>query len=88
MFNSRVLSFICFCHYRFYTEVLVDLFVGAGIDLSSLVVVEGKMCWDLYVDGLVVSSDGNILDTLGAAIKVIGSSYLFAHLQINVLLCD
>ncbi|WOL03455.1 exosome complex component RRP42 [Canna indica] len=43
---------------------------GAGIDLSSLVIVEGKVCWDLYIDGLVVSSDGNLLDALAAAIKV------------------
>lgn len=43
---------------------------GAGIDLSSLVVLEGKVCWDLYIDGLVVSSDGNLLDALAAAIKV------------------
>ncbi|KAK1272600.1 hypothetical protein QJS04_geneDACA018282 [Acorus gramineus] len=42
---------------------------GAGIDLSSLIVTEGKICWDLYIDGLVVSSDGNLLDALGAAIK-------------------
>ncbi|XP_024923008.1 uncharacterized protein LOC107433900 isoform X1 [Ziziphus jujuba] len=42
---------------------------SAGISLSSLVVVEGKICWDLYIDGLVVSSDGNLLDALGAAIK-------------------
>ncbi|KAF8410851.1 hypothetical protein HHK36_003388 [Tetracentron sinense] len=42
---------------------------GAGINLSSLSVVEGKICWDLYIDGLVVSSDGNLLDALGAAIK-------------------
>ncbi|BAT85178.1 hypothetical protein VIGAN_04268600 [Vigna angularis var. angularis] len=42
---------------------------GAGVDLSSLIVVEGKICWDLYIDGLVVSSDGNLLDALGAAIK-------------------
>ncbi|KAL9681441.1 hypothetical protein QQ045_013224 [Rhodiola kirilowii] len=36
---------------------------GAGIDLSSLIVVEGKVCWDLYIDGLV-SLDGNLLDAL------------------------
>ncbi|KAL5994556.1 hypothetical protein ACLOJK_024609 [Asimina triloba] len=42
---------------------------GAGVDLSSLIVLEGKLCWDLYIDGLVVSSDGNLLDALGAAIK-------------------
>ncbi|MBA0781040.1 hypothetical protein Gotri_002000 [Gossypium trilobum] len=42
---------------------------GAGIDPTSLVVVEGKVCWDLYIDGLVISSDGNLLDALAAAIK-------------------
>ena len=46
------------------------LISGAAIDLSSLIVVEGKVCWDLYIDGLVVSSDGNLLDALAAAIKV------------------
>ncbi|NP_001307647.1 Exosome complex component RRP42 [Zea mays] len=43
---------------------------GAAIDLSSLIVVDGKVCWDLYIDGLVVSSDGNLLDALAVAIKV------------------
>ncbi|VAI76022.1 unnamed protein product [Triticum turgidum subsp. durum] len=47
---------------------------GAAIDLSSLIVVEGKACWDLYIDGLVVSSDGNLLDALAAAIKVVALS--------------
>ncbi|XP_042499480.1 putative exosome complex exonuclease RRP42 isoform X1 [Macadamia integrifolia] len=42
---------------------------GVGIDCSSLMIAEGKLCWELYVDGLVVSSDGNLLDALGAAIK-------------------
>ncbi|KAL5730835.1 hypothetical protein ACHQM5_003625 [Ranunculus cassubicifolius] len=42
---------------------------GSGINLSSLAVVEGKICWDLYIDALVVSSDGNSLDALAAAIK-------------------
>ena len=46
---------------------------GAAIDLSSLIVVEGKACWDLYIDGLVVSSDGNLLDALAAAVKVINT---------------
>nr|GEU72338.1 hypothetical protein [Tanacetum cinerariifolium] len=42
---------------------------GAGINLSSLSIVDGKVCWDLYIDGLVISMDGNVLDALGAAIK-------------------
>ncbi|KAI7747615.1 hypothetical protein M8C21_024610 [Ambrosia artemisiifolia] len=42
---------------------------GGGINLSSLSIVDGKVCWDLYIDGLVVSMDGNVLDALGAAIK-------------------
>ncbi|KAM7503771.1 hypothetical protein LguiB_002675 [Lonicera macranthoides] len=42
---------------------------GAGIDPSSLSIVEGKICWDLYIDGLVISADGNLLDSLAAGIK-------------------
>lgn len=41
----------------------------------------GKICWDLYIDGLVVSADGNLLDALGAAIKVIYSDLLFVLLK-------
>lgn len=54
----------------FYKNYLL----GAGIDLSSLMIAEGKICWDLYIDALVVSSDGNLLDALAAAIKVINSA--------------
>ena len=50
---------------------MVEFVPGAGIDLSSLIVAEGKICWDLYIDGLVISPDGNLLDALGAAIKVL-----------------
>lgn len=56
------------CHLMMHSSLLT--LSGAGIDLSSLVIVEGKVCWDLYIDGLVISSDGNLLDALGAAIKV------------------
>ncbi|XP_054779514.1 uncharacterized protein LOC129287400 isoform X1 [Prosopis cineraria] len=42
---------------------------GAGIDFSLFLAVLGKICWELYIDGLVVSSDGNLLDALGASIK-------------------
>ncbi|KAK9086986.1 hypothetical protein Syun_029380 [Stephania yunnanensis] len=45
-------------------------FKGAGIDLLSLNVMEGKICWDIYIEGLVINADGNLLDALGAAIKV------------------
>lgn len=66
----------CFVKSCFYLKTNTPLMspnnycTGAGIDLSSLSIVEGKVCWDLYIDGLVVSSDGNLLDALGAAIKV------------------
>jgi exosome complex RNA-binding protein Rrp42 (RNase PH superfamily) len=61
----------CYCALLFYFPP------GAGIDRTSLVVVEGKICWDLYIDGLVISSDGNLLDALGAAIKVKLKIYLY-----------
>ncbi|XP_074285659.1 uncharacterized protein LOC141611115 [Silene latifolia] len=40
-----------------------------GTDLSSLCIVEGKTCWDLYIDRLVVSSDGNLLDAFMAQVS-------------------
>uniref|UniRef100_A0A803PQE2 Ribosomal RNA-processing protein 42 n=1 Tax=Cannabis sativa TaxID=3483 RepID=A0A803PQE2_CANSA len=55
---------------------------GAGINPSSLIVVEGKICWDLYIDGLVVSSDGNLLDALGAAIKAALSNTGIPRVQV------
>lgn len=58
---------------------------GAGIDLSSLCIVQGKVCWDLYINGLVVSSDGNVLDALGAAIKVHELSSLASINHITLL---
>ncbi|KAK4749760.1 hypothetical protein SAY87_027209 [Trapa incisa] len=55
---------------------------GAGIDPTSLIVVEGKVCWDLYIDGLVISSDGNLLDALGAAIKAALSNTAIPQVQV------
>lgn len=46
------------------------LFSGAAIDLSCLRILDGKVCWVLYIDGLVISADGNLLDVLSIAIKV------------------
>ncbi|GER53090.1 60S ribosomal protein L32 [Striga asiatica] len=62
----------------------VYIYVGAGIDLSSLSIVEGKICWDLYIHSLVVSSDGNILDALGAAIKAALSNTVILKVQVAV----
>ncbi|XP_057535510.1 uncharacterized protein LOC130813685 isoform X1 [Amaranthus tricolor] len=59
---------------------------GAGIDLSSLSIVEGKVCWDLYIDGLVISADGNLLDALGAAIKAALSNTGIP--KVNVIAAD
>lgn len=61
---------LSFCGFVLNFILILKCKPGAGIDLSSLVIVEGKVCWDLYIDGLVVSSDGNLLDALAAAIKV------------------
>ncbi|KZV16934.1 hypothetical protein F511_23101 [Dorcoceras hygrometricum] len=56
---------------------------GAGIDLSSLSIIEGKVCWDLYIDGLVLSSDGNMLDALGAAVKAALSNTAIPKVQVS-----
>lgn len=62
--------------------------VGAGIDRSSLCIVEGKICWDLYVDCLVVSMDGNVLDALGAAIKAALSNTGIPKVQVAAVAAD
>ena len=67
-FQFKLIPTIFCCHLTDYNAS--NHISGAAIDLSSLIVVEGKVCWDLYIDGLVVSSDGNLLDALAAAIKV------------------
>ena len=54
---------------------------GAGIDLTSLSIVEGKICWDLYIDGLVVCLDGNLQDTWGAPIKASLSNTVISKVQ-------
>jgi exosome complex RNA-binding protein Rrp42 (RNase PH superfamily) len=40
------------------------------VDLSTLSVVDGKTCWVLYADVLVLNADGNILDAAAIGIKV------------------
>ncbi|GAQ84934.1 3'-5'-exoribonuclease family protein [Klebsormidium nitens] len=42
---------------------------GAAVDLAALSVVEGKTCWVLYADVLVLNADGNILDASAIGIK-------------------
>ncbi|GBG80935.1 hypothetical protein CBR_g31491 [Chara braunii] len=42
---------------------------GAAIDLTTLCIVEGRTCWVLYVDILVLNTDGNLLDASAIAIK-------------------
>lgn len=72
--NNILLPFNWLCCIELITHLSASsnniLISGAAIDLSSLIVVDGKVCWDLYIDGLVVSSDGNLLDALAVAIKV------------------
>ena len=43
---------------------------GCAIDLAALKIVSGKRCWVLFVDGLVLSADGNLLSALSIAVKV------------------
>lgn len=48
----------------------ISLCAGAAVDLSTLSVVDGKTCWVLYADVLVLNADGNILDAAAIGIKV------------------
>ena len=43
---------------------------GAGLDLTSLCITTSKACWHIYVDALVVSTDGNMADAVSIAALV------------------
>uniref|UniRef100_A0A7S0R1V8 Ribosomal RNA-processing protein 42 n=1 Tax=Pyramimonas obovata TaxID=1411642 RepID=A0A7S0R1V8_9CHLO len=42
---------------------------GAALDPKSLGIIDGRTCWVVNVDGLVLAADGNLLDALAAATK-------------------
>jgi exosome complex component RRP42 len=42
---------------------------SAGINLRSLGIVDGKSCWLIYVDALVLNVGGNLLDAVSIAAK-------------------
>ncbi|KAF3607064.1 hypothetical protein DY000_02051188 [Brassica cretica] len=61
---------------------------GVGINLSSRLIKEGRVCWDLYIDGLVISSDGNLLDALSAAIKAALTNTALPKVQVSAEVAD
>ena len=42
---------------------------GAALDMSTLGIQKGKTCWLLQCDGVVLTSDGSVLDALSIATK-------------------
>mmetsp|Transcript_34590 Transcript_34590/g.58096 ORF Transcript_34590/g.58096 Transcript_34590/m.58096 type:complete len:290 (+) Transcript_34590:171-1040(+) len=42
---------------------------GAALDPKDLGIIDGRTCWVVNVDGLVLAADGNLLDALAAAAK-------------------
>ena len=44
--------------------------VGGGLDLTALCITQGKVCWQVFVDALVLNADGNALDALSMAMWV------------------
>eukprot|EP00271_Cylindrocystis_brebissonii_P014362 TRINITY_DN35699_c0_g1_i1.p1 TRINITY_DN35699_c0_g1~~TRINITY_DN35699_c0_g1_i1.p1 ORF type:complete len:290 (-),score=45.08 TRINITY_DN35699_c0_g1_i1:192-1061(-) len=42
---------------------------GAALNLDSLCIAEGRSCWVVYLDALVLNTDGNVLDAIAMAFK-------------------
>lgn len=42
---------------------------SGGMDLSGLSIVEGKHCWIIYVDVLILDEDGNLMDAIMLATR-------------------
>ncbi|KAH3744793.1 ribosomal protein S5 domain 2-type protein [Pelomyxa schiedti] len=42
---------------------------NAGLDTKALCILPGKQCWIVYVDALVMDSDGNLFDAISIATR-------------------
>ena len=52
-----------------FAEILQSLLVDSGsLDLKDLCIIEGKYCWVLHIDVLVLQYDGSILDAASIGI--------------------
>ena len=60
---------VCFYTVSFQFKLIPSIFCCHLTDYNASNHISGAAI-DLYIDGLVVSSDGNLLDALAAAIKV------------------
>ena len=48
---------------------LLQRTVPSGLDLTSLCLALGRMCWAIYVDALILASAGNVEDALLACVR-------------------
>eukprot|EP01006_Ploeotia_vitrea_P046312 TRINITY_DN67015_c8_g2_i2.p1 TRINITY_DN67015_c8_g2~~TRINITY_DN67015_c8_g2_i2.p1 ORF type:complete len:363 (+),score=147.26 TRINITY_DN67015_c8_g2_i2:144-1091(+) len=53
-----------------------------AIDTEALCVIPGKQCWVIYVDVVVVDSDGNVLDAIVLAAKAALGNTLIPSLRV------
>ena len=60
---------VCFYTVSFQFKLIPTIFCCHLTDYNASNHISGAAI-DLYIDGLVVGSDGNLLDALAAAIKV------------------
>lgn len=61
--------------------MLVD---SRSFDLSQLCIIPGKQCWHVYVDVLVLSNGGNLLDAMCITVKAALSSTVVPNIDIVI----
>ncbi len=54
------------CLRRFTERVLLE---SNALPLHELGIIPGKVCWVLYIDVVVLSSGGNLLDAISLAVR-------------------
>ena len=57
------------------SKQLVQCRIGGSLDLRALSIVSGRRCWILCIDALILAVDGNVLDALSIAVKVLLSYF-------------
>lgn len=65
-------------------QYLADLLASSNVvDLTDLCITPGRLCWVLYVDLVVVSHDGNLLDTAVTVTMAALTNTTLPNVQIN-----
>lgn len=58
--------------------------IGAGIDMRAFCIVEGRSCFVLYVDAMVLNVDGNVLGAISIATRAAVEKLAIPNVEVSL----